>query len=91
VDCVFVWESELSYSNATVLICFFFQANESQKLSQANGKRLFQGACAACHIEGTGPTLFGVRPSLRVNTNMHSDTPDNLLHENGRPSGRERA
>lgn len=54
--------------------------NESQKLSQANGKRLFQGACAACHIEGTGPTLFGVRPSLRVNTNLHSDTPDNLIH-----------
>ncbi|MFS2117579.1 c-type cytochrome, partial [Herbaspirillum frisingense] len=54
--------------------------SESQKLSQANGKRLFQGACAACHIEGTGPTLFGVRPSLRVNTNLHSDTPDNLIH-----------
>lgn len=53
---------------------------EGQKLSQANGKRLFQGACAACHIEGTGPTLFGVRPSLRVNTNLHSDTPDNLIH-----------
>jgi nicotinate dehydrogenase subunit B len=54
--------------------------SQGQLLSQANGKRLFQGACAACHQEGTGPTLFGVRPSLRVNTNVHSDTPDNLIH-----------
>lgn len=45
----------------------------------ANGRRLFNGACAACHIEGSGPTLFGVRPSLAVNTNVHSDTPDNLI------------
>lgn len=45
----------------------------------ANGKRLFNGACAACHIEGSGPTLFGVRPSLAVNTNVHSDNPDNLI------------
>lgn len=48
--------------------------------SRANGQRLFAGACAACHQEGTGPTLFGVKPSLRVNTNLHSDTPDNLVH-----------
>ncbi|MCO4858376.1 c-type cytochrome [Herbaspirillum sp. WGmk3] len=48
--------------------------------SLANGQRLFAGACAACHQEGTGPTLFGVKPSLRVNTNLHSDTPDNLVH-----------
>ncbi len=44
------------------------------------GKKLFQGACAACHLAGTGPTLFGVRPSLAVNTNVHSDTPDNLIN-----------
>lgn len=55
-------------------------SSNSQLLSVANGKRLFQGACAACHQEGTGPTLFGVRPSLKVNTNLHSDTPDNLIH-----------
>lgn len=52
----------------------------AQMLSLANGKRLFQGACAVCHQEGTGPTLFGVRPSLKVNTSVHSDNPDNLIH-----------
>ena len=46
----------------------------------ANGKRLFHGACAACHMENSGPTLFGVRPSLKVNTSVHSDKPDNLIH-----------
>jgi nicotinate dehydrogenase subunit B len=53
---------------------------EKVQTVNASGKRLFQGACAACHQEGTGPTLFGVRPSLKVNTNVHSDNPDNLVN-----------
>src|SRR5690606_14893581 len=55
-------------------------AAENVQTVNASGKRLFQGACAACHQEGTGPTLFGVRPSLKVNTNVHSDSPDNLIN-----------
>ncbi len=43
------------------------------------GERTFQGACASCHEPGQGPTLFGVKPSLAVNTSLHSDRPDNLV------------
>ena len=42
------------------------------------GARVYDGACAVCH-EGTVPVLFGVRPSLTVNSNLHSATPDNLI------------
>jgi len=43
------------------------------------GARIYDGACAVCH-EGSAPVLFGVRPSLTVNSNLHSATPDNLIH-----------
>ncbi|WP_025596635.1 molybdopterin cofactor-binding domain-containing protein [Burkholderia sp. WSM2230] len=43
------------------------------------GARLFDGACAACHHTGSGPQLFGAHPSLALNTNVHSATPDNLI------------
>ncbi|MFM0735496.1 molybdopterin-dependent oxidoreductase [Paraburkholderia sediminicola] len=43
------------------------------------GARLFDGACAACHHTGSGPQLFGAHPSLALNTNLHSMTPDNLI------------
>ncbi|WP_176057666.1 molybdopterin cofactor-binding domain-containing protein [Paraburkholderia sp. BCC1876] len=43
------------------------------------GARLFDGACAACHHTGNGPQLFGAHPSLALNTNLHSATPDNLI------------
>ena len=44
-----------------------------------NGRRVFEGACKACHADGVGPKLFGVSPSLASNTNVHSDQPDNLI------------
>jgi nicotinate dehydrogenase subunit B len=37
------------------------------------GARLFEGACSACHAEGS------LLPSLALNSNIHSDRPDNLL------------
>jgi len=43
------------------------------------GERLFDGACAVCHDTRDGPPLFGTRPSLALNTNLHSDLPDNVL------------
>ena len=43
------------------------------------GERIFQGACAVCHEPGQGPTLFGSKPSLALNTNLHSDVADNLV------------
>ena len=47
--------------------------------SGAAGARLYEGACAVCHQGGDRPDVFGVRPSLAVNTNLHSDLPDNLV------------
>jgi nicotinate dehydrogenase subunit B len=42
------------------------------------GARLYQGACAVCHEVGGAP-LFGSRPSLALNSNLHSAVPDNLI------------
>ena len=42
-------------------------------------QRLFAGACAACHHDGDGPQLLGVNVPLALNSNLHSDRPDNLL------------
>src|SRR5690606_25468352 len=43
------------------------------------GENVFRGACAACHDASAGPALFGARPLLSVNTNVHSASPDNLI------------
>jgi nicotinate dehydrogenase subunit B len=42
------------------------------------GARLFEGACAACH-DPLAYGVLGVRPSLALNTNLHSPNPNNLL------------
>ncbi|WJR76573.1 molybdopterin cofactor-binding domain-containing protein [Bradyrhizobium sp. NP1] len=52
-------------------------ATKLDVLSSA-GARLYRGACAVCHEVG-GPPLFGSRPSLALNSNLHSDNPDNLI------------
>jgi nicotinate dehydrogenase subunit B len=53
------------------------------------GARLYDGACAVCHTVGGAP-LFGSRPSLALNSNLHSAAPDNLiqviLHGIGAPA-----
>jgi nicotinate dehydrogenase subunit B len=46
--------------------------------ASAIGARLYQGACAVCHAVGGAP-LFGSRPSLALNSNLHSTVPDNLI------------
>jgi nicotinate dehydrogenase subunit B len=46
--------------------------------ASAAGARLYQGACAVCHAVGGAP-LFGSRPSLALNSNLHSTMPDNLI------------
>jgi nicotinate dehydrogenase subunit B len=43
------------------------------------GQRLFSGACASCHHDGDGPRLLGVNTPLALNSNLHSDQPDNLI------------
>jgi len=44
----------------------------------STGARLYLGACAVCHEVG-GLPLFGSRPSLALNSNLHGATPDNLI------------
>ncbi|WP_397473609.1 c-type cytochrome [Pusillimonas sp.] len=43
------------------------------------GQNIYEGACAACHDSGAGVPLFGVRPSMPLNTNITADKPDNLI------------
>lgn len=47
-------------------------------VASSTGARLYQGACAVCHEVG-GLPLFGSRPSLALNSNLHSATADNLV------------
>ena len=47
-------------------------------VASSTGARLYQGACAVCHEVG-GLPLFGSRPSLALNSNLHSASPDNLV------------
>ena len=54
------------------------EATASLRPLDSLGGRLYEGACAACHAE-SGPTLFGVRPALALNTNVHAARPDNLI------------
>lgn len=43
------------------------------------GERLFEGACAACHLDNGLPSFTRARTSLALNTNLHSDRPDNVI------------
>ena len=55
------------------------QARAGQAGLLGTGQRLFEGACSACHHDGDGPRLLGVNLPLALNTNLHSELPDNLL------------
>jgi nicotinate dehydrogenase subunit B len=41
--------------------------------------RTYDAACAVCHQGNQGTPLFGTKPSLALNTNLHSALPDNLI------------
>ena len=45
---------------------------------RASAPGCIEGACAVCHEVGGAP-LFGSRPSLALNSNLHSAVPDNLI------------
>jgi nicotinate dehydrogenase subunit B len=55
--------------------------------------RQFAGSCGACHHEGDGPQLLGVNQPLALNSNLHSDSPANLvkviLHGVQQPASRQ--
>lgn len=48
-------------------------ARQNAEMTAPKGARIFAGACASCHSTSTA------LPSLALNTNLHSDTPDNVL------------
>lgn len=64
-------------------------AAAAQKVEQASlltraagltaGARMFEGACGACHQPAAGGHILSVASSLALNTNIHSDRPDNLI------------
>ena len=47
------------------------------RVFDAQGEALFRGACAACHDDGA--TVYGAKPALALNSNVHSARPDNLI------------
>ncbi|MEZ5606061.1 MAG: molybdopterin cofactor-binding domain-containing protein [Burkholderiaceae bacterium] len=55
------------------------QAAQAAPALLGPAQRLFEQACAACHHDGQGPRLLGVNVPLALNSNLHSDRPDNLL------------
>ncbi len=55
------------------------RSRDNEAVMLLPGERLFEGACAVCHDSRDGPPLFGARPSLALNTNLHSDLPDNVI------------
>jgi len=42
-------------------------------------QRQFEGSCGSCHHDGDGPKLLGLNQPLALNTNLHSERPDNLI------------
>lgn len=45
----------------------------------AEGYRLYQGACMGCHRADPSGSTFGVRPQLALNTSLHAASPDNAI------------
>ncbi|HBE9081922.1 cytochrome c [Serratia fonticola] len=45
----------------------------------SQGARIFSGACMACHSQEKGAQMQGVRPSLVLNSNLYSSSPDNAI------------
>lgn len=70
-------ESQSSHAAMAARLEATSQTSEQTRLLP--GETLFNGACAVCHDSGSGPVLFGARPSLALNSNLHSDHPDNVI------------
>ena len=72
-------EKQLDNSAAIALAAQLEAATSTRTAAVSSvGARLYQGACAVCHEVGGAP-LFGSRPSLALNSNLHSARPDNLI------------
>jgi nicotinate dehydrogenase subunit B len=60
-------------TQATAAVAQGEGARQNAEMTAPKGARLFAGACASCHSASTA------LPSLALNTNLHGDTPDNVL------------
>jgi nicotinate dehydrogenase subunit B len=68
------------------------QAAKARASSPATfvGARIYDGACAVCHEPGQGLDMFGVKPSLALNSAIHAGKPDTVLRvilDGARPEG----
>ena len=52
---------------------------QSSPTGMEEGERLFEGACAACHMDTGIPSFSSAKTSLALNTNLHSQHPDNVI------------
>lgn len=55
------------------------QTAAAQAPPPSAAQRQFEGSCGSCHHDGDGPQLLGLNQPLALNTNLHSDRPDNLI------------
>jgi nicotinate dehydrogenase subunit B len=55
------------------------QSNAPAATVDTSAHRMFTTACGACHHDGSGPQLLGLNLPLALNSNLHSDRPDNLV------------
>ncbi|SEG87196.1 c-type cytochrome [Marinobacterium lutimaris] len=53
--------------------------DEASLAALGEGQRIFDSGCAVCHDEGGLPSLTRADVPLGVNTNLHSNTPDNVI------------
>ncbi len=58
---------------------YIVAAQTSSATLLGSAQRMFTMACAACHHDGDGPKLLGANVPLALNTNLHSDKPDNVI------------
>ncbi|WP_111414777.1 c-type cytochrome [Billgrantia lactosivorans] len=68
-------DSETVQADAAVRIA----TAQSGPAGMEEGERLFEGACASCHMESGAPSFTSAQTALALNTNLHSQHPDNVI------------
>ena len=74
-----VYLASLAPAAAPNALAAQIEARTVPRVVDGMGARIYSGSCAVCHQPGRGSELFGVRPSLALNSNIHAATPDNLI------------
>ena len=67
-------EAELSQQAANLT-----QQTEVRIQEMEQSQRAFDSSCSACHTEGELLSFTGASTSLALNSNIHSDQPDNVI------------